>query len=99
MLGIPVEPSCLGQQCTEKASRNLEKHGVGFQEASTVFGDPLATTIHDPDHSRSETRFVTIGLSAWQRLLVVCHTDRGRRTRLISAREATRQERRLYEED
>jgi len=82
----------------EKAIRNLAKHGVAFQEASTVFGDPFASTIPDPDHSRSESRFVTIGLSSLQRLLVVCHTDRGHRTRLISAREATRHERRLYEE-
>ena len=81
-----------------KARRNLAKHGVAFQEASTVFGDPFGTTVPDPDHSRSESRSVTIGISSQQRLLVVCHTDRGQRTRLISAREATRHERRQYEE-
>jgi uncharacterized DUF497 family protein len=82
----------------EKAKRNFAKHGVPFQEASTVFADPFASTIPDPDHSRSEARFVTLGLSSQQRLLVVCHTERGDRTRLISAREATRHERRQYEE-
>ncbi len=76
---------------------NLAKHGVSFDEAATAFGDPLASTIPDPDHSRTEARFVTVGLSSSQRLLVVCHTDRKRRTRLISAREATRHERRQYE--
>jgi uncharacterized protein len=81
----------------EKAGRNLAKHGVSFSEAVTVFGDALASTIPDPHHSRTEARFVTIGLSSSQRLLVVCQTDREHRTRLISAREATRHERRQYE--
>lgn len=81
-----------------KAKLNFAKHAVAFQEASTIFGDPFAATVPDPDHSRSESRFVTIGLSSQQRVLVVCHTDRGQRTRLISAREATRHERRQYEE-
>ncbi|MHB1047019.1 MAG: BrnT family toxin [Thermoanaerobaculia bacterium] len=82
----------------EKARRSIAKHGIPFQEASTVFGDPFAVTIADPAHSKSEARFVTIGLSSQQQLLVVCHTERDQRTRLISAREATRHERRQYEE-
>ena len=81
-----------------KAARNLTKHGVAFQEAATVFGDPLAMTYDDPDHSRDEDRFLTFGYSSANRLLVVSHTDRGDRTRIISAREATRQERRQHEE-
>ncbi len=81
----------------EKAQSNLKNHGVSFEEASTVFGDPLASTIPDPDHSKGESRFVTLGFSGNQRLLVVCHTERGDSTRLISAREATRHERKQYE--
>ncbi|BAY94397.1 MULTISPECIES: BrnT family toxin [unclassified Tolypothrix] len=82
----------------DKASRNLQKHGVSFQEAATVFGDPLSTTFPDPDHSIRESRYVTIGLSRFSRLLIVAHTDRGDRIRIISARETTRQERGFYEE-
>ena len=81
----------------KKAAANLTKHGVPFDEAATVFGDPLASTIPDVDHSVVEERFVTMGLSSLHRLLVVCHADRGDRTRLISAREASRHERRQYE--
>lgn len=81
-----------------KARRNLKKHRVSFEEASTVFGDPLSVTIDDPLHTRVEDRFVTIGQSAWQRLLVVVHADRGDRIRIISARVATRNERVGYEE-
>jgi uncharacterized DUF497 family protein len=80
-----------------KAVRNLAKHGVSFDEASTVFGDPLAGTIPDPAHSIGEHRFVTIGLSAAPRLLVVVHTDRDDVVRLISARPATVHETRTYE--
>jgi uncharacterized protein len=80
-----------------KASSNIEKHGVSFEEAVTVFGDPLATTIADPDHSIGEFRFLTTGQSASQRLVVVSHTEREREVRLISARLATRQEKRSYE--
>ncbi|BAY63236.1 hypothetical protein NIES22_33220 [Calothrix brevissima NIES-22] len=69
-----------------------------FQEAATVFGDPLSATFPDPDHSIRESRYVTIGLSWFSRLLIVAHTDRGDRIRIISAREATRQERGFYEE-
>lgn len=81
-----------------KAARNFEKHGVSFQEAATVFGDPLSYTFDDPDHTDEELRFLTIGLAATGRLLVVSHTDRGGKVRLISARELTRKERRFYEE-
>ena len=81
----------------QKAAENLAKHGVLFDEASTVFGDPLAGTILDPQHSTDEFRFVTIGLSTAQRLIVIAHADRGDRIRIISARRATRRERRRYE--
>jgi hypothetical protein len=82
----------------EKAARNLVKHGVAFPEAASVFGDPRALTFYDPDHSDDEDRFLTFARSSGGRLLVVSHTDRGDRTRLISAREATRGERSIYEE-
>lgn len=82
----------------EKAARNLAKHGVSFTEAATVFGDPLAMTYFDLDHSDDEDRFLTFGYSSEGQLLVVSHTDRGDRTRLISARRATRKERKQYEE-
>jgi uncharacterized DUF497 family protein len=80
-----------------KEARNLAKHGVSFNEASTVFGDPLAGTILDPQHSGDEPRFVTIGLSTSRRLITVAHAERGDRIRIISARRATRRERREYE--
>ena len=66
----------------DKASRNLAKHGVSFTEAATVFGDPLAVTYFDPDHSDAEDRFLTFGDSSEGRLLVVSHTDRDDRTRI-----------------
>jgi uncharacterized protein len=81
----------------QKAAQNLAKHGVSFDEASTVFGDPLAGTILDPRQSSDELRFVTIGLSASRRLIVVAHAERDERIRIISARRATRLERRSYE--
>ena len=81
----------------EKDAVNLRKHGVSFSEASTIFGDPLAWTIDDPDHSREEARFLTTGLSSRHRLILVAHTDRDDRIRLISAREVTPAERRAYE--
>ncbi len=81
-----------------KAERSLTKHGVSFAEAATVFGDPLAVTYFDPDHSEDEDRFLTFGHSSAGRVLVVSHTDRGNRTRIISARRATRKERKQYEE-
>lgn len=81
----------------DKAHRNLAKHGVSFKEAATVFGDPLAMTYYDPDHSEEEDRFLTFGHSSEGHFLVVSHTDRGDSTRIISARKATRKERRQYE--
>jgi uncharacterized DUF497 family protein len=81
-----------------KAAHNIRKHGVGFQEAMTVFRDPLAVTFDDPDHSVEERRFVTIGLSSRGRLLFIAHTDREDRIRIISARQATRRETYAYEE-
>ena len=81
----------------EKAELNLKKHGVSFQEASSVFGDPLAVTFNDPDHSVQERRFVTFGCSLAGILLVIIHTERRGRVRVISARRATRHERKIYE--
>ncbi len=80
-----------------KAVSNLKKHGVGFEEASTVFRDPLSATGTDPDHSRGEQRWVTFGVSDAGRLLVVAHTDRADCIRVISARPATKIERNIYE--
>jgi uncharacterized protein len=80
-----------------KAASNVEKHGISFEDAVTVFGDPLAVTISDPDHSVDEFRLLTTGLSRSQMLLVISHTERANEIRLISARLATRQERRSYE--
>jgi uncharacterized DUF497 family protein len=81
-----------------KAARNLAKHGITFQRAATVFGDPLALTVSDPDHSLDEDRFLTFGHSSDGALLVVSHTDREGSTRIISARQAGRKERKFYEE-
>lgn len=81
-----------------KARRNASKHAVTFEEAATVFADPLSLTIPDPLHSKGDDRWVTVGLSCRLRLVVVVHADRGRRVRLISARRATPRERRTYEE-
>jgi uncharacterized DUF497 family protein len=81
-----------------KAKASRKKHGIGFDEAVTVFRDPLSITVHDPDHSPEEDRYVIIGQSREHRLLVVVHTERGSGIRLISARIATRQERRQHEE-
>jgi uncharacterized DUF497 family protein len=80
-----------------KAALNLSKHGVSFAEAMTVFGDPFEAMITDPVHSGAELRFVSIGISAASRLLVVAYTERERRIRIISAREPTPRERRQYE--
>jgi uncharacterized protein len=82
----------------DKAELNLKKHGVSFNEATTVFNDPLSVNFPDPNHSIGEERYVIIGLSSADRLLIIAHTDRTNRVRLISAREATRNERRFYEE-
>jgi uncharacterized DUF497 family protein len=83
---------------TNKARRNLAKHGISFEEASTVFGDPHSLTIPDPVHSALEDRLVIIGASHRGKLLVVVHTERGDNIRIISARLASRRERRSYEE-
>lgn len=81
-----------------KAAANLKKHKVSFEEASTVLADPLAITGADPDHSIDETRWITFGLSNRWRLLAVAHSDEDDTIHIISARAATRPERRLYEE-
>ncbi len=80
-----------------KARWNLVKHGVSFEESSTVFGDPRSLTIPDPVHSQMEERFVTLGTSHRGKLLVVVHTERGDNIRIITARPASRRERRTYE--
>jgi hypothetical protein len=81
----------------EKAASNLATHGISFQEASTVFGDPLATTVLDHEHSGDEERWLTTGRSLLQRLVIVWHTDREGTVRIIGARQATPNERRTYE--
>jgi uncharacterized protein len=81
-----------------KARQNRRKHRVSFQEAATVFGDPLAVTYPDPDHSTSEQRFITVGMSSAGRVLIVAHVDRGEHIRIISARQTTQRERKHYEE-
>ena len=82
----------------KKAAKNLRKHGVSFGEAATVFADNFSATVPDPDHSLDKDRYITIGLSRGFRLLMVAHTERGKRTRIISARELTHKERKQYEE-
>lgn len=81
-----------------KATTNATKHGVTFQEASTVFGDSLAVTFDDPRHSDAEPRFLTIGVSISGRVLIVSHTDRDEATRIISARVTSKAERKGYED-
>ena len=80
-----------------KAKLNIWKHGVSFEEAITALLDPLSRTDADPDHSIEERRFITFGVSARQRLLIVSYTERGDVIRLISARLATKTERKIYE--
>lgn len=82
-----------------KAAENLRKHRVAFSEASTVLRSKMSITIYDPDHSLDEDRYITIGTSIANRLLMVSHTDREDRTRIISARELTRKEREAYENE
>ncbi|MFZ2807526.1 MAG: BrnT family toxin [Desulfosalsimonadaceae bacterium] len=81
----------------QKAKNNIEKHDVSFEEASTVFRDPLSLTIDDPLHSSGEMRMVQIGISHKNRLLVVVHIERSDNIRIISARKATKEERNNYE--
>ena len=81
-----------------KAASNVSKHGVSFDEAQTVFDDTLYIDFYDPDHSYNEHRYIIVGQSAQNRLLVISYTERGNVIRLISARKATRKERETYEE-
>ncbi len=81
----------------EKAKSNEQKHGITFEEASSVFADAFSLTIHDPLHSEDEERFVIIGISIKNRILTVVHTEREGRLRIISARKATNKERFYYE--
>lgn len=81
-----------------KARTIVAKHGVSFEEASTVFGDPMSITIPDPAHSQTEDRWIILGHSQRGRLLVVVHTERGDNLRIISARSASRRERKQHEE-
>jgi uncharacterized protein len=83
----------------EKARLNLRKHKVSFTEAATALKDPMAATGRDPDHSVGEERFITFGVSERRRLLVVAHTEKDDKLRIISARVASKGERRIYEED
>jgi uncharacterized DUF497 family protein len=80
-----------------KAETNLRKHGVSFKEAGTAFSDDLSITVPDPDHSDEEDHYITIGWSNRRRLLMVSHTDRDEKIRIISARELTKSERKEYE--
>ncbi len=80
-----------------KAAQNLRKHGVSFEEAATVLGDPLSVTLPDPDHSQTEHRFLLLGRSSAGRLLIVAHSEEDDRIRIISARVMTPKERRSYE--
>jgi len=82
----------------KKAAENAKKHGVTFQEAATIFGDPLAITFSDPDHSMGKNRYITFGMSLRRRLIVASHTERMGKTRIINARLMDRKERKIYEE-
>ena len=81
----------------KKAKQNIRKHGISFDEAVTVFYDPLSATFDDPDHSLEEQRYITIGLSSQNHLLLVAHAERGEPIRIISARPATAHERKKHE--
>lgn len=82
-----------------KARQNLKKHHVSFEEGTTIFHDPFVATMPDPDHSEEEERYISIGLSVKNRLLVVSHTERNNRTRIFSCRKPTGTERRMYEQN
>jgi len=84
---------------SKKARSNFNKHGISFDEASTVFEDTLATVYEDPDHSVEERRFLMIGLSSKGQLLHIAFADRGERIRIVNARKVTKKEKRLYEEE
>ena len=79
-----------------KALENLKKHLIAFEEALTLFNDPFAVTWYDPDHSISEHRFISIGISVKNRILIVCHTDRNGSVRIISSRKSTKRETSIY---
>ena len=81
-----------------KAKQNLSKHGVSFEEAKTIFDDPLYVDFYDPDHSDNEERYLMVGQSNRGRILILSYTERGNRIRLISAREVTPNERKTYEQ-
>lgn len=83
----------------DKAEANYRKHGVSFEEAATVFKDSLSITFPDPNHSIGENRYVIIGISRFGQLLIIAHTDRDETIRIISARKATKTERRFYEQE
>lgn len=80
-----------------KSAENLKKHGVSFEEAKTIFNDPLLLTFPDPEHSDHEHRSISIGISSHSRILLVVHTDRKGKVRIISSRKATVKEKKLYE--
>lgn len=82
-----------------KSAQNLRKPKVSFEEAASIFGDSMAYTFADPDHSIGESRWLTFGMSSKGRVLAVIHTERRGKIRLISARVATKHERKIYEED
>jgi len=83
---------------TKKAESNLFKHGISFTEAQTVFDDPLYVDFYDPDHSEAEHRYIIIGESSKNRILLVSYTEREDKTRIISARQVTKQELKAYQE-
>jgi uncharacterized DUF497 family protein len=95
--GRGIQPVILRWGST-KAAENLKKHGVDFREAATALDDPLSTTFPDTDHSQFERRYLTIGMSTRQRVLIVSHTEEDDTVRIINARRGTRRERRFYEE-
>ncbi|MBA3613055.1 MAG: BrnT family toxin [Nitrospirales bacterium] len=82
---------------SSKAQFNFSKHGISFEEATTIFGDPLSITSPDPDHSQEEARWITIGVSTNLKTIVVVHTDRSEAVRIISTRLATKREKGCYE--
>jgi len=84
---------------SRKAASNIAKHGVSFHEAATVFGDPFALTYYDPDHSIDEDRFLTFGVTMGGAYIVISHTDREDKIRIISARVMNRRERSHYEQE
>jgi uncharacterized DUF497 family protein len=81
-----------------KAASNLRKHGVSFQEGASVFGDPMALTFEDPDHSIAESRFLTFGITRTEKVVLVSHTEVAGVTRIISVRMTNKRERKIYEE-